>query len=75
MVQRPKIVLAACATHNLLDNQNIARMQQAADREDPTTHEVQPEVWRAQNQVNPLHQTQRQLGNTEQQLRRELKSI
>ena len=68
MMQRPqtvtKIVLAACALHNLLADQNPARIQQAADREDPTTHEVQPGEWRQQDQENRLHATQRQSGNT-----------
>ncbi|XP_034033540.1 uncharacterized protein LOC117516795 [Thalassophryne amazonica] len=68
MMQRPqtvaKIVLAACALHNLLADKNPARMQEAADKEDPTTHEVQPGEWRRQAQENPLHGIQRQTGNS-----------
>ena len=68
MMQRPQtvanIVLAACALHNLLADKNPARMQQAADREDPTTHELQPGEWRQQDQENPLHGIQMQSGNT-----------
>jgi len=44
MMQRPqtvtKIVLAACTLHNMLVDKHLAKMEQAADKEDPTTHEV-----------------------------------
>ncbi|XP_034039477.1 uncharacterized protein LOC117522184 [Thalassophryne amazonica] len=68
MIQGPqtvtKIVLAACTLHNLLADKNPATMQQAADWEDLLTHEVQPGLWRQQDQENPLHGIQRQIGNT-----------
>lgn len=68
MVQRPEtvtnIVLAACTLHNLLADKNLVRMHQAADREDPATHEVQPGEWRQQGQENLLHGIPRQPGNT-----------
>lgn len=67
MMQRPQtvgtIVLAACTLHNLLADENPARMQQAADREDPATHELQPGKWRQQVQEDTPQGIQRQRGN------------
>ena len=66
-MQRPEtvatIVLAACTLHNLLADENPARMQQAADREDPATHDPQPGEWRRQQVQDALQRIQRQRGN------------
>lgn len=67
-MQRPetvrKIILASCTLHNMLADMHPGRMQQAADREDPITHAVQPGEWRQHVQETALHGIERQPGNT-----------
>ena len=67
MMQKPQtvttIVLAACTLHNLLADENPAGMRQAADREDPVTHDQQPGEWRQQVQEEALQGIRRHPGN------------
>lgn len=76
MPQKPEtvtnIVLTCCCLHNFLITKRLARVEMAADYEDPHTHEVVPGTWREAGALPDLGGADRgRYGNREAKEQRE----